>query len=320
MISCIYGTDAYRIEHKLKELATEFGRKRDKQGLNIIRLDGTTIETEHLRQEALTVPFLGEKKMIIITGITANRKQHQKVLDFLKSAKNIDNVLVFVEYFSDPKKIPTSAIFKYLTSLEYTWKYEQLSAAETEKWLTHYTQGKNINISPAGIRALILLVGNNLQQITTELNKLTAYRNGETIEVDDINLIVSGSTDSHIFQVIDAISAQNQTLSLQLITHYLNEGNHPLTLTTMLSRQFILLLQIKTFDGNPNDIARELRVHPFVAQKARASAQKFSTSQLEQLCDEILEIEQLLKRSYPNPPLLFAKLIDNLAIKNTPRM
>ncbi len=319
MIACIYGTDAYRIEHKVKELATEFGRKRDKQGLNIVRLDGTTIETEHLRQEALTVPFLGEKKMIIVTGITANRKQHQKVLDFLKTAKNIENVIVFVEHFNDPKKIPTSAIFKFLTTLEYTWKYEQLSTGETEKWLDQQTKKDDIKISMQAVRLLATLIGNNLQQLSTEIAKLVAYKNGESIEVDDVNALVSGNTNSHIFQVIDALSGQDRVSSLRLVTQYLNEGNHPLTLTTMLSRQFVLLLQIKTFDGDQGTIAQKLRVHPFVAQKARAYAQKFSILQLENACDNLLEIEQQLKRSYPNPQLLFTKFIENLTTKNTPR-
>ncbi len=84
MIFFIYGTDHYRCQQKSQELKNQFIEKRDKTGLNVVQLDGERLHFEKFQQEALTTPFLSEKKMLVVKNAVQNKKLAGEIHDFLK--------------------------------------------------------------------------------------------------------------------------------------------------------------------------------------------------------------------------------------------
>lgn len=324
MIFFLYGTDSYRISEKLNELKAGFKDKKSSASLNIVQMEGDKPHLDSLRQEASAISFFGDKKMIIISGLfkkndAASKKQRDEIAGFLKAKeKQIENNLVFVEWFEDAKKIPAKdELFKLLTKQKYCWQFNQLGVSELDRWLKTYCSENKIALEPAAAAELTLLVGNELQQLSLELIKLSAYKKNGTITKADVAEMVRAKYDENIFNLTDALSAKNQKLALRLISDQLRAGSAPLAILTMIQRQFKILLllkgQLEGTAGYPSTIqlAKELGLHEFIIRKGMSQVKNFSADKLKKIYGELLEIEKQLKTGSKNPELLFDLFVVN---------
>ena len=310
MIFFIFGTDHYQVAEKLKELKAGFNQKRDQAGLNVVNLIGEELTLSQLQQEALTVPFLGEKKMIIVKNSLANKKIGSELVEFIKNnEKRIDNIICFVDFIEADKvkadkknKLAlTGELFKYLSKGEYIWEFNLMNSQTLTQWLNNYSAKKSIKIEPIAITELVIRVGNDLFQMVSELNKLTALKNGDKISAADVKDNVNHKFDDNIFSLVDSLGNKNKRLALKLISDQLNFGSHPLMILSMISRQFKIIL--KTKDDGTN--ALKLKLHPFVFSKAKIQGRNFTKSKLINILGELLNLEKQLKRGEKNPELVF---------------
>jgi len=324
MIFYVYGTNDYLCREKLKELETGFINKKDQLGFNVVRLNADNLDYDRFTQEVLTIPFLSEKKLIIISNLIAEtnaniKKIKEQIFDFIKNKeKDIDNNLLFIDVFEEIKKIPLrDSLFNYLKKQPYVWECYTPKGQQLTNWVSKYCQTKKIKINQQAINELIKLTGDELNQITLELNKLTAYKNGEMITAEDVKILVKAKFDDDIFKLTDALASRNKTLALKLITHQLLANEQPLSLLAKIASQFKILLKIKAeLASNPQTTAKSLvdkfDFHPYVVQKNLNNAKNFSLEQLIAINNQFIEIEKQLKSGAKNPELLF----DLLVIKN----
>ncbi len=309
MIFTILGTDHYLVSQKLKELKDGFIQKRDKAGLNVVNLDGESLILAQFQQEALTTPFLSERKMIVVKNILANKKISVELIDFIKNNRDrIDNIICFVD-FIDPDKNKTdrknklsltNKLFKYLSSGEYVWEFNLMKGRDLENWIKKYTDNQSIKIEPTTIKELAIKVGSDLFQLTSELDKLSAFKSNEIITAKDVKDMVISKFDDAIFNLVDALGGKDKKTALKLMSNQLNFGTHPLMIISMIARQFKLILKTK---GDKTS-AVKLKLHPFVFSKVKTQGQNFTTKQLIKIINEILEIEKHLKSGEKNPELL----------------
>jgi DNA polymerase-3 subunit delta len=309
MIFYIYGTDNYRVSEKLKELKTSFIQKRDKAGLNIVNISGDTITLAQIEQESLTTPFLGDKKMIVIHNILKNKKISKETTAFLTNNKDrIDNIIVFVDTV-DPNKakldrknklIITGELFKFLSTREYVWEFNNLKGHDLSTWIKKYANNKRIQINSDAVDELIMRSGNELFAITSEIAKLSAYKRDKIIIAQDIKTLVNNQFDDNIFDLVDSMGNRNKKLALKLIADQLNFGSHPLLIISMISRQFKIILKTKDSEAS----AKDLKIHPFVFSKAQKQGNNFDIKQLINIINDILNIEKKLKSGEPNPELI----------------
>jgi len=321
MIYYIYGTDDYLCSAKAEEIKKGFSEKRDKSGLNIIRLKADELNYDQFAQEAMTVPFLSEKKLLIVEGLCADspagRKQlREEIADFLKSHENIDNNLLFIDVFKDEKNLPAKdALFGYLSKLQYVFFLPALKNANLNTWLKKYCASHKINISPSAISELAMLVGNDLVQMTNELKKLVSYKDGEIINPDDVRLLVKAKYDDNVFGLTDALANKNRKSAMELLSQQFLAGNEPLSLLGSINWQFKSLLKIKSVleadpRATPATIASQTGVHSFVVSKNLAAVKKFTLNDLIAILNSLLEIEQKLKSGgNKNPELVFDMFI-----------
>lgn len=307
MICFIYGTDHYRCREQLKALKNQFIHKRDQSGgLNVITLDVATFDFDQFRQELMTIPFLGEKKMIVVKNILSQKKKYEPIANFIQG-RDFDNVLIFIDLLINEKKAwPRGDFFNYLKRQKFVWQFNLLSGFELARWIKQYGTDNKINLDQPAIKELSLRVGDDLQALETELKKLSAYKPGELITASDVCLLTKAKFDENIFNLIDAIALKNKSQATKLLADQLNSGQSPLMILTMIIRQFRIIIQLK--DG----LSTGLKLHPFVIKKATQQEKNFSWPALKAIYGDLLELEKSLKLSGKDPQLLF----DIFIIKN----
>ena len=119
MIIFLYGADSFRSKRQLGKMVSEFKIKRDPQGLNIIFLDCQKEDTGTILEHISSIPFLAEKKLIILEKLLSATKKEdlqKTILEKLKN-KNIpeSNNVLFWEDEGKPKTKVSKDLLEILT-------------------------------------------------------------------------------------------------------------------------------------------------------------------------------------------------------------
>ena len=115
---------------------------------------------------------------------------------------------------------------------------------------------------------------------------------------------------------MSSITQQKLVQFLRLTKDQLNSGASDMYLLSMLIRQFRIFLQIKelTRGGEmpPAIIAKEIRVHPYVAKKSVYYLRHFSIEELRSIYKKLFEFEIKMKTGRGSFELMFDLFVSEL--------
>ncbi|MEK7557969.1 MAG: DNA polymerase III subunit delta [Patescibacteria group bacterium] len=332
MLIFLYGEDTFRSCQKLKELKNKFIHDIDHREENISVINGGTASEKEIIQAINTSSLLVKKRLIIIEEIFSNKTItiFEQLLNYLKNRSKIkdDNIIIFQDSRVKVKKTKIKegffiidstgrdkvltkhplALFKFLLKQPYSQQFSCLNNTETASWIKHEItkRGGIINLPVAHL--LASLIGNNLWQISNEIDKLINYqlaiqlKSNESSQIiiseENVKKLVRGNFDENIFALTDAISSKNKTLAIKLLEEQIEAGLTSSYLLNMFIRQFRILLQIKQaleVGDSSRKIASELKIHPFVVQKGISQARYFSLPVLKNTVSQLIKIDYKIK-------------------------
>ncbi len=301
MVFFLYGEDSFRSREKLKQIKERFLEK-DKQGLNLTVLrDEITFSC--FREVVRQMPFLGKTRLVILENLSQARKEEQKkIVDFLtKEHIPTSTVLIFWE-----EGIPDarSRLFKILVKIGKKEECNPLSDYQVQEWIREQVQKMRGVIKREAIAEIILRLGNNLDAIHNELEKLSAYRVRKEIRQEDVELLIQPKLETDIFKFVDALSRKERKLALKFIYDQFNLGTDKLYLASMIAYVFRNLLAIKDLEEQGlrlEDIIRETHLHPFVVKKSLPCIAKFKLIELKRIYEKLFELDMKIKTGKVNP-------------------
>ncbi|MFA6198299.1 MAG: DNA polymerase III subunit delta [Patescibacteria group bacterium] len=312
MIILLQGPDTFRSRQRLKVLRDAFQTKHDATGINIVRLDGPTLTVDEVNNAMSTRGFLSSKRMVIIENLSQHKspKTVEAIQKLLQHWNNDDTVLVLWE-----GTIPSKSRKKKSAGLNVgqgkdvlTEDFPLLSGTQAAQWVKKEVARRGGMIETEAERLLISLVGNDLWEANSEIDKLTSYTKGRPITTADVELMVKSKFDSDIFRLTDALAGRQTNEALWLMEEEVGGGLPVPYLLTMLARQFRILLQVKDYldAGNaPGRLATELELHPFVARKSAEQARRFSLAELKHIYSRLARLDQRTKSTAIDPRVLF---------------
>ena len=153
-------------------------------------------------------------------------------------------------------------------------------------------------ITPQAAALLSSLVDGDPRAFNQEIQKLLAYVNYQrAIEPEDVELLTADIGQGNIFAMVDALGNQNGRQAMSMLQRLL-EGKESGMIFPMVVRQFRLILlarEVLDNGGNKNDVARQLKLPPFVADKLYLQARRFTLPELEAIYRQLLEIDKAIK-------------------------
>ncbi|MDD5043714.1 MAG: DNA polymerase III subunit delta [Patescibacteria group bacterium] len=301
MIIYLCGEDTFRSRQKQQELKEKFIRERDKSGLNVAEIDGAKISFGELEQQILTAPFLSEKRFVAISNLSENKATAEEMVEFLeKHQKRDDVIMAFWEEGS-----PKNKLTKFLSEQKYFQEFVPLDDSALGHWISEEVKKRGGRINSLAVRTLVEYVGNNLWQLSNELDKLLAYKNKQEILKEDVEELVRTKFDDNIFGLVDALGNKNKKEALRLLKNQLSFGSSASYIISMLNRQYRILLEVQEALGETsNSLARRLKIHPFVAKKALVQARRYNFEELKNIYRQLLEIDKKTKTTSWEPELL----------------
>ncbi len=298
---------------------------------NVTVLDGRKVTLAELRHAADAVPFLADKRLVIVDGLltrlSAGRGKGSSggepsgstkelmagLLDYLPQVPDSTR-LVFVE----DKTLPASNAVLKLAAAQ---KGKTAIAFGTPKnvagWIEKRLQKHGGAIDRQAAAKLAQLGGSDLRRLDSEIQKLVTYVNAaRPITEDDVARLVSASVEANIFDLVDALGRRDGPRAMRELHRLLDLGENPLGLLAMIARQFRLMIQVKELqekNAPAPEMAKTLGQHPFVIEKIGQQARNFSIDQLERIYSHLLDVDVGIKTGETSDVLALDLLVAELA-------
>ncbi len=255
-------------------------------------------EMSTLSQSIQSIPFLAEKRMVVIKNLLSNGKKDVKeqVEKILSDNKIPDTTIVV--FYERGKADKRTVLYRTLSKTKYAEEFSPLEGSKLLNWIKSEVARIGGKITSGAINMLLVNCGNDLWQIINEVSKLVAYKNKEVITEDDVKNMVSKKFDDNIFNLVDAIGSKNPKLALKYLDEQIENGVDANYLLAMIVYQFRNLVFVKLMDeeGIPmKSMGSTAKMHPFVLRKTLSQVRRFTSIGLRKIYLKLLEVDIDLK-------------------------
>ncbi|MFC1874902.1 DNA polymerase III subunit delta [Chloroflexota bacterium] len=329
MLYILSGPDNFSRSEALEEIKRGLG---DWEMLdsNTSMLDGRQLTPDQLRLVCQALPFLAEKRLVIVEGLLERfehrakpgkqketRKMSARQNDYkslVAVANELPDSTVLVLVDGEVKK--GNPLYKELLPRAKVRVFPLLRNNELRQWIKKRVAREGGSISPRALDLLARLVGGNLWLMAGEVAKLVLYTPGKCIEEEDVGAVVGYSQQASVFAMVDAILESRAGLGQQALQQLLQAGVAPAYLLFMLTRQVRMLVRTKELikEGRSEvEIQDRLGITAdFVWRKTAEQAGRYSLGRLKELYHRILEADLAIKTGKYNGELALDILVAEL--------
>lgn len=287
MVTTLTGSNSYSLRAELDRRIADFVKDHTDMGLE--KLDGEESEYSRLVDAIQNLPFLADKKLIVLRNPGGNKEFAEKFEALLDTIPETNDVLIY-----EPKLDKRSAYAKLLQKKTDFKIFEELGERELPAWLVTEARARGGKLSQGDALYLVNRVGANQQLLTNELDKLLNYQTDITRNV--IDLLTEQAPQSTIFQLLDAAFAGNTKKAMELYQDQRAQRVEPQAIIPMLAWQLQILAIVKTAGNKPVDeIAREAKLNPFVVRKSASIVNTLTLARLKELIHDLRELDVKLK-------------------------
>jgi len=305
MIIFLYGEDTFRSRRWLQELKKKFIKDVDQNAYSLDTLDGTSISLKDLSEKINTGSLFVKKRLVVIEGLLRNKRGQlfAELLKYLKKIANqADSLLIFWEAeLSAPPKGGDGEMKKLLSFLKqqsYAQEFKVLTNSQLLSFIKKEAAAHQKTIDVAAASALISLTNGDLWLIAGEIKKLSFRTSQPAITIQAVEEMTAAFYNEDIFSLTDALSLKNKARAVKLLEEQLAAGVSDEYLIAMLIRQFKILLRLKAASESHSksaNLATQLKLHPFVVKKGLAQAQNFTSSNLKNILNFLVNLDLLNK-------------------------
>lgn len=259
---------------------------------NIIEYDFDDSNIIDILNEVNYVDLFNEKKLIIVSNFSFKKVKDAFEKELLRYIDNMnDNVIILkcIDESLDERK----NITKKLREKCKVEEIKKMDYKELHEYITNMFVSNNKKITYNQVKEILNRCEYNDDLAINETEKLLLYKIGEdVITDDDIDKVVSKSSEKEIFTLSDAVMKKNLKQIFNSYNILIRSGIEPVVLIDNLARQFRTLYQVKILckTMDEKEISRKLGLNPYVVKKAHENVNNYEE---EELINNLYELSNL---------------------------
>jgi DNA polymerase-3 subunit delta len=229
-----FGDDDFLKDERLREVVNTAvdAATRD---FNFESRRGGELDAESLDVMLSTLPMMAERRVVVIREVDKLKKDARKVLDAYLAHPSRDTLLLL----ASPAGVkPDKAIAERSTAVEFT----PLTGERVPKWVNYHTESVlRRQITPEAVTLLVEAIGDDLQQLAVELEKVASFTDG-AINEKAVEAVVGVRRGDSVGDFLDAVAARDGVNALRLLPHVmLNPKTSAVVLVMYLTTQTLVL-------------------------------------------------------------------------------
>ena len=193
-IYLLYGEEAYLRKQYKERLKKALSPEDD--SMNYSYFEGKDISVGEIIDLAETMPFLSDKRAIIIENSPFFKSEGEKIAEYLNAVPET-TYLVFVEESVDKR----SKLYKSIAKNGCVVELNGLSEDKIITWILGILKKDNKKITQSTMHYLLDKIGTDMENIRTEVEKLICYcYDREVITNEDIDAVCVTQINNQILR------------------------------------------------------------------------------------------------------------------------
>ena len=278
-----------------------------------IEYDMTVSSISDILDEASMISLFSSKKIIIGREFDT-KKMNDNDLDYLK--RYIDNINKEVYIVLIAKKIDARSkeykIFKDSFKVIETDKNND-SDKDILKYIDSYILDKGYRIDRYNLEYLLSKLGNNIDNIKIELDKIFLYLdNDKEINREVIELLISDNIDNIIYEFTNAVLDKDYDTVMKMYSEFKIENigyDYLLVSLDNVFRQALIIKMLYNQGSSNSDIAKVIGKKEFYVKKMLERLYNYKEDELARMIDRLAIIDRDYKTGKSNIDMLELFLI-----------
>lgn len=303
----LYGDESFLVERAARQLL-EIAIDHSLKDFNLNIFFGNESKGVDIVDSARTLPMFAERRAVFVKRAEQLKAEALEVMLPYVQDPSESTCLLFTGTKIDQRKKFFLELKKHGALVEFKRLYDNK--------LTGFIQSESLKlgkpIDPAAAELLAALIGNNLQELSSQIEKLLVYAGKrQRIAVDDVRAVASSIKAFTAFEMAKYLGLRDLPGSLKsLDALFLNGGEAPM-LIGALTQHFRKLWRIRELldEKIPDaEIGKRLGIHAFFLGEMVQQARKFTRSELKKIFDEFYRCD-LSSKSGGDPYALIHGLV-----------
>jgi len=248
LIFVFYGNDSYIIKSKTNQLI----KKYDIDEFNIAYYDIEEAEIEEAINDASTMPFMAEKKAVIIKNcylLTSTKPTKEfaqnidAVLRYINQPSSDTVLIIQVPYPTlDERKALTKAI-KRVAKVE---QCEPMDEMDASSWIRRQLGKKNIKIDKDALDEFLKRIEGKTEVLVSEMTKLLLYaEDQDNINLKMIETIITKNVEDNVYEITNQLLVRNQEKALEIYRDLVMHSEDPLRILGILVNKYREIFHVK---------------------------------------------------------------------------
>lgn len=293
-IYLFYGDNLEAIRNEAKRWQEGFLEKNpDSPNLSIITQPDNP---SSIIAEIKSMPFLGDKRLVIIHNFYNTHKGTDQYDDFVKQLKDTPETTIAV-FIEETPPAKNAKILKDIKKLGEVKEFKK-SKSELAKEFQKIIKKEEKTINPQTLNQLIQNLQEDPYKIKNEAKKLALYTENQEITQKEIDELVRFDTQVSVFNLMDQLTAKQIKNCMETLHQIQESGEDLIKLFFLIARQIRILIQIKSLSQSnltPGEIAKMTKLPPFVVNKTIKQVKQFEAKKLTNLLQTLLTIDTKIK-------------------------
>ena len=286
----LYGTERFLIDKEIKNIIN----KSNIEEINISKYDLELNTLNEVLDDANTVSLFSNNKLIIVENAYIFSRVQNKKIDNVENLESYlknssDTIIIFIN--NNEKIDSVKKIVKLIKENGVIKEFNPLKNINS----TVKSMFDDYKISDTSINLLINRVGNSLELIYQEVEKLKIYKiDDKTITNKDIEDVVIENINIDIFKFVDDIINKNKKDAIKTYKELLKLNEEPIKIIALLASKFRLMYQasILAKKGYTEDsISEILKVHKYPVHLAILSGYKYNSEILFKYLNDLANLD-----------------------------
>ena len=276
------GEEPYYID-KLTQFAEHHILPADQSSFNLSVFYGRDAKVDEVINACKRYPMFHEIQVVVL-------KEAQQMRDLDKLETYISNPLgstIFVVAHKEKKVDGRSKLSKILKNKAEVLSTKKLYDNELPEWVSSMIKTKSLDIQSKALHMLVGHIGNDLQRIENEVDKLSINLQGrKQITEDDIENFIGISKEFNIFELQAAIVNRDLPVALNIINYFSsNPKAAPIQLVLPTLFSFFSKLYIASSIGSRDDysLSAALGVKGFFVKQYIQAMQRYNYTDIEKV-------------------------------------
>lgn len=270
----IVGDDLFLIKQAIINIKTV--TVKDFEEFNFVRLDAEKLKKEQINEQILTMPLIGDYRLIVLDN------PNQEIVQFLNKFEfeNINSVIVCV----NANKLTVGETIDCNT----------LTKTDITKYILNYLSKCKLSIEEQALDYIIEATNSNMTKINNELNKIAAYCvDLNLITIDIVTNLISNTNEYAVFTLTNAIDNKDYS-SYQKILKELTKSQSLNDIFAYMGKYF-KRMQYIALDKRDDEISKILNIKPYAIKISRQFIVKNGVKFYINLYEKYINLDYMIK-------------------------